>query len=486
MGGRRVLVAFLAAAACCTVLLPACGSSFSAGSSPGGPDGSSSDGGVDVVDGFAVDGTMGDAMPSADGPAPGDGPGVDAPPATYGDITNPSAWQTFGPAAVADGGVHGGDTFFGGAFDGRYVYYVPTEYLGDTTLSGRVVRYDTQANFVTSTAWSAFDLATVNPDAIGFLGAVFDGHYIYFVPAFRDHNGTYSGLVARYDTTASFANPASFDMFDATSVNFNASGFAGGAFDGQYVYFAPYVGTGGNGHVATRYDTKASFDSATSWAALDLTTLNAGASGFFGAVFDGRYVYYVPNGSGLSGLVACFDTQASFGSSAGWTFFDMTTVHGLAKGFVGGVFDGRYVYFVPHLTNQVQSNGVASGRVGRYDTQGPFAAASSWSTFDVSTVNALAVGFLGGVFDGRYVYLVPQGPGGLQMVTARLDTTASFTSASSWSVFEMTQITPVPGYQGGAFDGEFVYLMPGDPTAAVRFDAKKPPSMPPSYKGSFL
>jgi hypothetical protein len=489
MAGRRALVALLAGAAWCTVSLTACGSSFSAGSQPGGPDGSSADGGVDVVDGSTVDGTLGDAMPSADGPAPGDGPGLDAPPATYGDITNPSAWQTFGPPAVADGGVHGGgDTYFGGAFDGRYVYYVPIEYIGDTTFSGRVVRYDTQANFLTSTAWSAFDLATVNPDAIGFVGAVFDGHYVYFVPAFRDHNGDYSGLVARYDTTASFASAASFDVFDATAVNASADGFGGGAFVGQYVYFAPYVGQGGNGHMATRYDTTASFDTATSWAAFDLTTASATAGGYLGAVFDGRYVYYVPNGSGLSGLVARFDTKASFGSPAGWTFFDMTTVHGLAKGFAGGVFDGRYVYFVPHFTNQAGGNpGAYSGRVGRYDTQGPFAMASSWSTFDVSTVNALAVGFIGGVFDGRYVYLVPAGPGGIQMVTARFDTTAAFTSSSSWSMFEMTQITSAPGFQGGAFDGEYVYLMGGDPTTpAIRFDAKTPPSMPPSYKGSFF
>ena len=106
--------------------------------------------------------------------------GVDAPPAAYGDITNPSSWQSFGPSIV-DAGARMAYSFWSAAFDGRYVYYAPLDYYGGN-YSGLVVRYDTQANFITSTAWSSFDLAALNPGAVGYAGAVFDGRYVYFVP----------------------------------------------------------------------------------------------------------------------------------------------------------------------------------------------------------------------------------------------------------------------------------------------------------------
>ena len=56
--------------------------------------------------------------------------------------------------------------------------------------------------------------------------------------------GQFNGLVARYDTTAPFSSAASFDVFDTTTLNRSAAGFAGGAFDGAHVYFAPYASNG--------------------------------------------------------------------------------------------------------------------------------------------------------------------------------------------------------------------------------------------------
>ncbi len=41
-------------------------------------------------------------------------------------------------------------------------------------------------------------------------------------------------------------------------------------------------------------------------------------------------------------------------------------------------------------------------------------------------------------------------------------------------------------FAGAAFDGRYVYLVPSNTTSFVRFDAKEPKAMPPSYKGSFL
>jgi hypothetical protein len=178
----------------------------------------------------------------------------------------------------------------------------------------------------------------------------------------------------------------------------------------------------------TRYDTGAPFTTATSWSTFDTRTVNSGPQGFAGGAFDGRYVYLVPNGQGsYNGLVTRYDTTSSFALPGSFQTFDLSTVNLAAKGFVGAAFDGRYVYFVP------SNDGTPDGRLVRYDTLGGFASAGSYSTFDTTTLNANAKGFAGAVFDGRYVYLVPGGSG-----------------------------------------------------LAVRFDAKSPASMPPGYSGSFL
>jgi hypothetical protein len=66
------------------------------------------------------------------------------------------------------------------------------------------------------------------------------------------------------------------------------------------------------------------------------------------------------------------------------------------------VYDGRYVYLVPH-----NNNNVVDGFVAQFDTEADFNTTASWHTFDTSTVNANAVGFAGGVFDGRYATSCP-------------------------------------------------------------------------------
>jgi hypothetical protein len=108
------------------------------------------------------------------------------------------------------------------------------------------VRYDTTAAFDTASSWVAFDMATLNTLATGFTGAIFDGRYVYYVP--RQFGG--AGLVVRYDTHASFALASAWTTFDTHGVDVNAGGFMGAIFDGEFVYFVP-----GPGHVIVRFDT---------------------------------------------------------------------------------------------------------------------------------------------------------------------------------------------------------------------------------------
>lgn len=399
----------------------------------------------------------------------------DAAVTTYNDITNAAFWETYDLTANIDPNAKG---FDGAVFDGRYIYLVPGGYPNP---SGLMLRYDSKAAFTSSSGWSQFDLATqVSPTLRGFAGGLFDGRYLYLVPYSNTPN-VYTGVSARYDTQAGFASATSWSSFDVKSVNPNAVGFTGGAFDGQYTYFVPTGST-----VVARYDSKATFTQGAAWSTFDLTTVDANASGYLCAAFDGRYLYFSPYGSSTSsGLVLRHDTQQAF--SAGWTKFDAKSVNANASGYAGVVFDGRYVYFVPYKT----ANGPGS-LVLRNDTQAPFTQASSWATFDIASKNAVAKGFNGGTFDGRYVYFSPDPPGGSSAsgVVARLDVTGSFGSPNAWETFDVASVNgQAKGFAGVAFDGAYVYFAPyssGTGGTIARFHAKSPSSLPPKPQGSFF
>jgi hypothetical protein len=206
-------------------------------------------------------------------------------------------------------------------------------------------------------------------------------------------------------------------------------------------------------------------------------------------VFDGRYVYFVPFGAtGNSAHVVQYDTQGTFTTAGSWATFDITTVSANATGFTGGIFDGRYIYFVPHGPNG------NIGLVARYDTQAAFTSAVSWSVFDATTVSAQATGFASGGFDGRFLYLVPFGKQGESGVILRYDTLAVFSDANSWGSFDITSLNPsAHGFSTCGFDGRYLYFAPllsllGDGGVTLghvtaRFDAKSPPSVPDTYKG---
>jgi hypothetical protein len=402
---------------------------------------------------------------SGDPPDAGD---ADADPSVYSSLADTSKWATFDLTTVNSGI----GELEGAAFDGRYVYFVPSN--DSVGPDGRVPRYDTLAAFTTAGSWSTFDTTTVDSGAKGFAGAAFDGRYVYLAP-FRNGTTTIDGLVGRYDTQATFSMATSWSTFDMTTVDTDAIGFVGAVFDGRYVYYVPYNHQFGGKSVVGRYDTQAAFGASASWSTFDLTTVNASVESFFGGVFDGRYVYFVPN---IDGIVGRYDTQASFTSSSAWSTFNVATVNAGCQGSIGAVFDGRYVYVVPH--NPANPDGL----VERYDTQASFTNQTSWSTFDMTTVDGNAKGFGGGAFDGRYIYFIPLS----HTVIGRYDTKATFTSAGAWSTFDMTTVSSkiVGGFIGAAFDGRNVYFVPPN-GLAVRFDAKSPPSLPAgSAHGSFF
>jgi len=407
-----------------------------------------------------------------------------------------SSWSAFDPGANGVG--TDPDGFAGATFDGRYVYFIP-QLHDDATASGEVLRYDTQcassASFDDTVCWTTYDYsahctAPACTDPVGYNHGVIAGQYLYLAPSSRAGNN--HGEVLRYNTTAPFTTALSWEAYDPgdNGVGSDPDGFAGAVYDGQYVYFVPYHnGSFASGEVL-RYNTAAPFNSAASWASFIPTNNGVGSNlrGYCGGVFDGRYVYFAPYGNEIdhpNGKVMRFDTQdaSGFSNAASWQVYDVRSQLGASGGYRGAIFDGRFVYFVPHFDATATNLG---GEVLRYDTQGSFSDSNAWATFDPGD-NGLGTdldGFNFAVFDGRFAYFVPYANGTTEYSgeALRYDTLQPFDTVSSWAAFDAgaNSVGSDPdGYSGGTFDGRFVYFAPNYNGTeyhgeVLRYDAANP------------
>jgi N-acetylneuraminic acid mutarotase len=333
-----------------------------------------------------------------------------------GSFKSMKSWAVFDPGA---NGV-GTEGYNGGAFDGRYVYFAPGSNAAGA--HGEVLRFDTHAAFDATASWTTFDAGAhgVGADPDGYSAAVFDGHYLYFVPS---DNGTEAhGEVLRYDTQADFQTAASWTAFDpgAHGVGTDPDGYLMGLFDGRFIYFGPNNnGTERHGEFL-RYDTKASFVETMSWTAFDPGAAGLGTDidSYHGLAFDGRYLYATPwyNNVTYHTQFLRYDTRTAFDSLGSWTVFDPEAAGvGTGAGFHGAAFDGRYVYALPNT----------HGEVYRYDTRKPYTSTTAWSVFNVpgSGIGVNPTDFSGAVFDGRYIYCVPWTHASPHGEVVRYDTT---------------------------------------------------------------
>lgn len=290
--------------------------------------------------------------------------------------------------------------YYGATFDGRYVIFTPRD-----TGSGyhsRVLRYDTHRNFKDSASWNAYDAELEHSHQ----SAGFDGRYIYFCPGYvlkpgDNLDGSFGGKLLRLDTRGDFKDPTSYTVFDTEALSEGTVCYDGAAFDGRHVYFVP-LGT----KVVLRYDTTADFSSPDSWQSHDATGTGMGAN--VGAVFDGRYLYFCAYAN--SNMVR-YDTRGAFDDEASWVGYDAADTDGLdTGGFDGGFYDGVYVYYVPYQRQVAagEDKSMYHSNYLRYDTRLPFADAASWCACDASGADGLvSVGYNAGAYDGRFFYAAP-------------------------------------------------------------------------------
>jgi hypothetical protein len=341
-------------------------------------------------------------------------------------------------------------------FDGRYLY------LGTlTSFNTALIRYDTTANFSDSSSYQSMDVnAFVASSSQSYSGGAFDGRYIYFTPDLQAADPT---SVLRYDTTASFIDSSSYLE---NSVQFYPSeGFNGALYDGhRYLYFIP-AELVSSSTVFIQFDTLGNF-SATASSSWVYSTITIAKGGYLSAVYDGRYVYYSPNPTATSNPPFLrFDTTFPFISSFAppvWTTFNISLLTSSNTGYVSSVYDGRYVYLAPYNTFPLLTN---SGKLIRYDTSASFTATSSYSVFDTTTLNPLCKGYQGSFFDGRFVFFTPfftVNPSQKNNLLVRYDTARPFTLTSSYTVLNLSSVSSAAtALAGGAFDGRYGYVAAG-------------------------
>jgi hypothetical protein len=436
---------------------------------------------------LALGGCVGDGSAGSQDAAPDTAPIVDASndvmdatmsdadagpvPPKYFSFTDPVNWQAFDLTSIA-GPV---DFFRCATFDGKYLYFGGGQ---------AVIRYDPTMPFDQFGSWSTFSTSDLTTGLNAPSTMIYDGQrYIYMV-----QYGFGYGTFVRYDTQSAFTSASSWTFYDLkTNVSSAATGFLGGAFDGKYFYL---INDNQTPAITYRFDTKspAFFTSPSGYEQFDLGTVfpTDRVGIHVGGAFDGRYVYSVPAGllsaNQAPDLFVRYDTTQPFAGDGGaWQSFDGANLAMPPKGPGGAIFDGTYLYFPPSRTDQTPV--VAT----RYDTTKAFGDVSSWATIDLKTVDPNVTSFVGGTWDGRYVYMTPLGS-----VAARYDTTQPFTTTASWETFDTSGKVPGPSntgaqFSGSAFDGAYVYFVTYTLNArtVLRFHARAPTKVP-SVGGSFL
>lgn len=305
-------------------------------------------------------------------------------------------------------------------------------------------------------SFAAYDASkTDGLDCRGYFGAVFDGRYIYFSPQ-RNGNEKDSthGIVLRYDTQKEFKKKKSWQAYDAGNTDgMKTKGHYGAVFDGRYVYLVPrgknYKFTEFQSKIQ-RYDTHRGFKNSGSWEAFDIGVNQTHQA----AGFDGRYIYLCPgyriNESNT--VVSCsnvirFDTKAPLKDRDSYEFFDVSATTDLRTGnYDGAAFDGRYMYFIP----------LVSGAILRYDTKGNFQNKKNWQIYNAKPLGMKLC--VGAIFDGSYMYFVPYS----HSKVIRYNTNNDFNNKTSWDTYDAsnTKGLDTGGYDGGFFDGKYVYFAP--------------------------
>ena len=308
-------------------------------------------------------------------------------------FNNSNSWE------IVNLGKYGIGGFQGVIYNNGFVYYVP--YVLENDRGTTFLRYDISKEFTdVEGAWLY--------NKLGNAGMFEDGiavdNFIYYAPHY-DQNEELSAKPLRYDTTA-----ASINAYAQYPSELEVS-YIGASFDGDFIYYAPYESGYAEKSFILIYDIDKEFTDPDAWNEIEIPY-----SRYSGVGFDGTQIVMAPHCFMIDdNIEKCSkilflnkETQKItysdkiYGSYNGvietdiGLFLvphmsrDMQTEFLMIKdeiihsfypsiatgGYWGGTYDGRHVYYTPY--NFVEAPDQRNGEFLRYDTTKNFDDELAW------------------------------------------------------------------------------------------------------------
>ena len=329
---------------------------------------------------------------------------------------------------------------FGGmCFDGKYIYFVPNNNISVT--DGLFIRYDINKQFNNNTSYETFDLTTLNANCKGFGGCCIAYPYIYLFSTFIAESVpvVYDTNIVRYDMRLPFNNSSSYLVFDMVNVSTDLYQLYGGIYDGDsYIYFMANNTTLDKSYLI-QYNINLGFQNPSSY---QYTEINPNNNNYPSIVFDGQFIYIIPNSGAI---LFKYDTTVVFGSG-GLYQFDLSTINNSVSNMSYGCFDGRYLYLSCGST----------GYIVKYDTTKDFTESLNYSIYQLANNTYESC-----LFDGRYIYFMGTFSTGTTPTgdITYYDITQSFTDSNSYKSINMKlSNTSLLGFGSCICDGKYIYV----------------------------
>ena len=174
------------------------------------------------------------------------------------------------------------------------------------------------------------------------------------------------------------------------------------------------------------------------------------SSAFASGVYDGTNVWLIPYRADR-----VIKLNTSTGEMTGYNSWPsgFTRNSGMnSNAFMGGVFDGSSIWLVPNDANQVIKLNPSTGAMTGY---------SSWPS-GYSTLMGAA--FSGGVFDGKSLWMIPLNANRVVKVDV---STGAMTGYNSWpSGF----VKSSSAFYGGIYDGTSIWMVPSNADRVIKLD----------------
>eukprot|EP00759_Apiculatamorpha_spiralis_P003344 PhF_6_TR11578/c0_g1_i1/m.18705 len=175
------------------------------------------------------------------------------------------------------------------------------------------------------------------------------------------------------------------------------------------------------------------------------------SAAYAGVVFDGKSVWYIPHNTPAIVTAIPDSTKKMLVSFRQFSFPNGYTWPSEGGAFVGGVYDGTNVWLIPYNADSLVW----------VNSKTPAIQSTSLTSLLSGPLPPSKKFFYGGVFDGTYIWAIPYGyPSVVRIEVSKIPSFQSgVTSFGNWpSGFAKTETS----FSGGVWDGASVWLIPKD------------------------